>query len=213
MEPAAVFDHLVVAAATLEQGAAYLEQRLGARPQMGGKHKAMGTHNSLLKLGAKSYIEVIAIDPEAVSPHRPRWFALDAPALQSSLSEAPRLIHWVARTADIAAARRAFRLDPGTAQPMTRGAYDWWITIPADGSLPAGGVLPTLIQWAGTLHPADALPEAGLRLLALAGAHPEPALIRPTLAALSLSDTIPITYGTPPRLAAMLQTPRGPVTL
>lgn len=213
MEPTAVFDHLVVAAATLEQGEDYLEQRLGARPQGGGKHRAMGTHNSLLKLGAQCYIEVIAIDPEAAAPRRPRWFALDAPALQSSLRDGPRLIHWVARTTEIAAARRAFRFDPGAAQSMTRDAYQWWITIPPDGTLPAAGVLPSLIQWGGARHPADALPDIGVRLLTLAGAHPEPALVRSTLAALALSDTIRITYGALPRLAAMLQTPRGPVTL
>ena len=92
----AAFDHLVVAAATLEQGEAYLEQRLGVRPQRGGKHALMGTHNSLIGLGAKRYIEVIAIDPEASPPLGQRWFALDTPALQSTL---PRLIHWVARTA------------------------------------------------------------------------------------------------------------------
>ena len=32
MKPAAVFDHLVVAAATLEQGETYLEAQLGVRP-------------------------------------------------------------------------------------------------------------------------------------------------------------------------------------
>lgn len=213
MTHAAVFDHLVVAAATLEQGEDYLEKRLGACAQRGGKHHAMGTHNSLLKLGARGYIEVIAIDPEATAPRRPRWFALDTAALQSDLRGGPRLIHWVACTADIVAARRAFRFDPGAACRMARGAYEWQITVPSDGGLPEGGVLPSLIQWVDARHPADALPDTGIRLVALAGAHPEPALIRPTLAALALADAIKITYAAAPRLAAMLQTPRGPVTL
>jgi len=209
----AAFDHLVVAAATLEQGEAYLEQRLGVRPQRGGKHVAMGTHNSLISLGAKRYIEVIAIDPEASAPPGPRWFALDTDALQSTLTEVPRLIHWVARTHDIDAARRALVPDPGAVQAMTRGAFEWRITVPADGTLPAGGLLPTLIEWADTRHPADTMPESGVRLLALAGAHPQPGLIRSALAALTLADTIKISYGAQPRLAAMLQTRRGPVTL
>jgi len=102
----ATFDHLVVAAATLEQGEDHLESLLGVRPQRGGKHVAMGTHNSLLKLGERSFLEVIAIDPDGAAPARPRWFALDTDALQASLREAPRLIHWVARTDDIDAARR-----------------------------------------------------------------------------------------------------------
>ena len=60
----AAFDHLVVAAATLEQGEKHIEALLGVRPQRGGKHVAMGTHNSLLKLGSKSFLEVIAVDPD-----------------------------------------------------------------------------------------------------------------------------------------------------
>lgn len=213
MGATAVFDHLVVAAATLEQGEAYLEERLGARPQRGGRHATMGTHNSLLKLGTQSFIEVIAVDPGAPAPPVPRWFSLDTPALQSSLRGGPRLIHWVARTADIAAALQTLRLESGAIQSMARGGYAWRIIIAPDGALPAGGVLPSLIQWADARHPADALSDCGLRLLTLAGAHPAPDLLRPQLAALALSDTIKITYGALPRLAAMLRTPRGPVAL
>ncbi len=213
MAPAAVFDHLVVAAATLEQGETYLEETLGVRPQRGGQHLAMGTHNSLIKLGARHYLEVIAIDPDANAPPHPRWFGLDAPALGSALRARPRLIHWVARTTDIDAARRALTVDPGAVHAMTRGAFAWRITVPADGSLPGGGVLPTLIQWADVRHPADTMPDTGVRLVALAGAHPQPGVIRSALAALALAETIKVSYAAQPRIAAMLHTPRGPVTL
>jgi hypothetical protein len=206
----AAFDHLVVAAETLEEGEAYLEQRLGVRALRGGKHVAMGTHNSLISLGAKRYIELIAIDPDASVPGRPRWFALDTAALQSTL---PRLIHWVARTDDIDAARQALAIDTGAVHTMTRDSFEWQITVPADGALPAAGVLPTLIQWADARHPADALPHSGLRLLALAGAHPHPGVVRSALAALGLGETIKVTYGAQPRLVALVQTPRGPVNL
>src|SRR3989442_252838 len=101
----AVLDHLVVAAATLEQGEDYVETRLGARPLRGGRHVAMGTHNSLLKLGEKTYLEVIAIDPDGIAPGRARWFGLDTAALRAEVHEAPRLIHLVARTDGICAAR------------------------------------------------------------------------------------------------------------
>ena len=132
----AVLDHLVVAAATLEQGEDYVETRLGARPLRGGRHVAMGTHNSLLKLGEKTYLEVIAIDPDGVAPGRARWFALDTAALRAEVAEAPRLIHWVARTDDIVAARRACPVYCGEIHAMARGAFEWRITIPADGRLP-----------------------------------------------------------------------------
>lgn len=209
----ATLDHLVIAAATLEQGEAYLATKLGVRPRPGGKHAAMGTHNSLLKIGAKMFVEVIAIDPQAITPQRPRWFGLDQPALRRELEEAPRLIHWVARTDDLDAARRACPIDPGEAHVMTRGSFEWQITIPADGHLPGGGVLPTLIQWSGPGHPTDTMPDSGLRLVALGGEHPEPAAIRSALTALALADTLKISFAVKPRLAAMLQTPRGAVAL
>jgi hypothetical protein len=209
----AAVDHLVVAAATLEQGEDYLESRLGVRPQRGGRHVAMGTHNSVLRLGSQTYIEVIAIDPDGAAPARPRWFALDTEAVRSSLRDAPRLIHWVARTDDINAARRACPIDPGDVHLMARAGFEWCITIPADGHLPGDGILPTLIQWPGSRHPTDVMPESRLRLAALAGAHPEPGAMHAALAALALGDTLKVTFAVTPRLAALVQTPRGPVAL
>jgi len=207
------FDHLVVAAATLDQGEQHVETLLGARPQRGGKHVAMGTHNSLLRLGPRSFLEMIAIDPEGVAPARPRWFALDEPAMRGALAETPRLIHWVARTDDIEASHRSSRIDLGRIHPMERGSFHWRITIPDDGHLPGEGLVPTLIQWSDARHPADMLPESGVHLATLAGAHPQPASVRAALGALGLGDTIKVTFSATPRLAALLRAPRGPVTL
>jgi len=161
----AALDHLVIAAATLEQGEDHLERLLGVRPQRGGNHVAMGTHNSLLKLGAKTYLEVIAIDPEASPPKRPRWFALDSGAMRDALVEMPRLIHWVVRTDDIDAARRVSPIVLGPARPMERGAFRWRITIPDDGRLPGEGLVPTLIQWSDARHPTDTMQESAPRRL------------------------------------------------
>jgi len=118
----------------------------------------MGTHNALLRLGERVYLEIIAIDPQAAKPSRPRWFGLDDIALQSELTERPRLIHWVACTADIERACAQCPVQLGAVQPMARGDYRWRITIPADGALPARGLVPTLIQWDVPTHPADRLP-------------------------------------------------------
>ena len=81
-----------------------MSSRLGVAPVPGGKHALMGTHNQLLGLGRETYLEVIAIDPAAPAPGRPRWFALDSPAMRSRLEKGPALIHWVARSDDIATA-------------------------------------------------------------------------------------------------------------
>ena len=209
----AALDHLIVAAATLEQGEDYIEGKLGVRPLRGGKHATMGTHNSLLALGPRTYLEVIAIDPDGSAPTTPRWFELDRPAMQATLRASPRLLHWAARTNDIEAARNAAAIDPGPVHAHSRGEFRWRITIPDDGHLPGAGILPTRIEWSSEQHPADALPDSRLRIATLAAAHPEPGQMREALASLGLSETLQVTYNATPRLGALVRTPRGTVAL
>lgn len=206
-------DHLVVAAQTLSAGCAFVEAQLGVQPQPGGKHVTMGTHNALLGLGPGQYLEIIAIDPDGEKPARPRWYDLDEPRMRAALAEGPRLIHWAAQTDDIDAQKARSRVDLGPVQPITRGDLHWRITIPDDGHLPGAGLVPTLIQWPKGTHPSNRLADSGIRLVALAAEHPDPATIRAALAALELSEQLKVTYGRYPRLAAMLRTPRGIVTL
>jgi hypothetical protein len=206
-------DHLVVAAATLADGVEYVAGITGATPRPGGKHVAMGTHNALLRLGDRIFLEVIAIDPDGTKPARPRWFDLDNIALQAELTERPRHIHWVARTTDVERAAARCPVALGSVHPMQRGDFRWRITIPDDGKAPAKGIVPTLIQWDVAEHPADTLPDSGVSLSGFASAHPEPETIRGALAALGLAGVLPVTYDPYARLAAMLRTPRGIVTL
>ncbi|HEX3097045.1 MAG TPA: VOC family protein [Usitatibacter sp.] len=155
-------DHLVVAARTLDEGAAWVSSVTGVAMVPGGKHPLMGTHNRLLGLGGRRYLEVIAIDPHAPPPARPRWFGLDEPAMRERLARGPALIHWVERTDDLEGALAGY---PETVEILdaTRGDFAWRITVPRDGRLPGGGTLPTLIQWTGP-HPGDRLPRSGCEL-------------------------------------------------
>ncbi|MEO8755449.1 MAG: VOC family protein [Casimicrobiaceae bacterium] len=213
MTPIAVEpDHLIVGALALQQGCDWVEQLLGVRPQPGGKHVAMGTHNAVLSLGPRFYLEVIAVDPDGTRPLRPRWFDLDEPRMKAALAEGPQLIHWAVRTQAIAAATARLP-ELGVVTPMARGDLQWRITIPDEGQRPGRGLVPTLIEWPDTRHPTDRMADAGLRLAALAGEHPEPAAVRTSLAALGLSDTLKVTYAKSPRLAAMIRTARGVATL
>jgi hypothetical protein len=212
-EPLCRPDHLVFAATTLAQGIDWIADLTGAVPQPGGKHVAMGTHNALLRLGERVYLEIIAIDPGGTRPTRPRWFDLDNGDLRADLLDAPRLIHWVARTRELDRAVAEAAYDPGPILPFERGPYRWRITVPDDGSRPGRGVLPTLIQWDVPQHPADALPDAGVTLAQIAASHPDPNPVRSSLARLGLESAIHVTYDRVTRLAAMLRTPRGLVAL
>ena len=67
---------------------------------------------------------------------------------------------------------------------------------------------PALIQWHGTLHPARALPDVGLRLKRFEISHPEAAALRAALAGRILDPRLVITEG-PLALRATLSTPQG----
>ncbi|MGE5094031.1 MAG: VOC family protein [Betaproteobacteria bacterium] len=209
-----LLDHLVVAAATLDEGAAWLESRLGVPLARGGRHETMGTHNRLLSLGPGRYLELIAIDPEAEPPRRPRWFELDTPAMRERLARSPALIHWVARTDDIGHAIEATTFGHCDILPLSRGPFRWRIGVPPSGSLAQDGIAPTMIEWEGGGHPSEQLPDAGCRLEALVLCHPQ-ALA--TLHALRLAGLDP---GEPLEaraagggLTAQIRTPRGIVEL
>jgi hypothetical protein len=195
-------DHLVVVAPSLESGADHVRAILGVAPGPGGAHPRMGTHNLLLKLGESAFLEVIAPDPAAPHPGRPRWFGLDDVA-------APRLAAWVARTDDLGACPPELLADCGAVETMTRGTRDWLITIPADGRLPLGGALPMLIEWRTPRAPAGAgLPEAGCALAALGLRHPDPARLQALLARAGFADRVAIEAGEP-GLWADIATPAG----
>jgi hypothetical protein len=204
-------DHLVIACADLAQGAAWLAQRLGVEPHGGGRHATMGTHNRLLKIGPRVYLELIAIDPDAPAPGRPRWFDLDRADLQARAAEAPFLLTWVARTDDIVeAVMRVPSL--GEVHALSRDRFEWRITIPEDGSLSFAGVLPTVIQWDSDAHPAEHLPDSGCELTQLALSHPVATSVIPMFRALRISGPVELKPG-PRELSALIRTPGGVVRL
>jgi len=204
--PETAIDHLVIVAPSLDAGTRYVEAQLGLAPGGGGNHGRMGTHNRLLRLGPSVYLEVIAVDPEAPAPARPRWFGLDV------TPPAPRLATWVARTSKIEESAAACGEDLGAVEPMTRGPFSWRITIARGGALPFDGVMPALIQWDGDMHPAQVLPDSGCSLVQLEGAHPEAPRVRRALDAIAFDGAFSLAAAVPGergRLQAVIDTPQG----
>ncbi len=218
----AQLDHLVVIAASLEEGVSWCEATLGVTPGPGGQHALMGTHNRLFSITSTTfplaYFEIIAIDPAAGPPARRRWFDMDDPALQERVRrDGPQLAHWVARVPDARAAVAALQvlgIDRGevvtATRPTPQGLLQWQITVRADGQRLVEGNLPTLIQW-GAVHPAAAMPASGVTLLSFELQHPQADALASACRALDLQG-VPVRAG-PPRLRARLRTPRGAVEI
>lgn len=173
----------------------------------------MATNNHLLRLGATAFLEVIAVDPAAEPPTRPRWFGLDSNAMRSRLAERPRLIGWVAAVDNLQQAIAACPIATGPAEPISRGTLQWLITIPEDGSLVEGGTVPTLIQWpADRPHPATGMADLGCSLLSLDLEHPEPDRLGAALDVIALdwNGTVRIRPNlSGPRLSVSIRTPEG----
>jgi hypothetical protein len=204
-------DHIVIGAATLEDGVRFVRERLGVEIPPGGKHPLMGTHNHVMRVGPASFLEVIAIDPAAPPPGRPRWFGLDDPAVQRGLEEQPRLIAWVARTADIDALVEASPVPLGEITSVTRGSLSWRLTVPADGRPVMDGLAPHLIAWDGYLQPWDAMADAGCRLKKLTLAHPEIEKLQSVLQVLGLAgrEWLTLERAVTPILSVAIETPSG----
>ena len=177
-----MLDHLVLAAPDLDAAVAAFAERTGVRPQPGGSHDGLGTANQLVDLGNGAYLEIIGPDPAQPAPAQPRPFGIDE-------LESPRLVTWAIRTEaldDLIAEARAGGYDPGPARAMSRRTpggelLEWRLTAPRFDY--GDGLVPFLIDWGGTPHPTSrGLPRA--ELVDLRATHPDPASVRPALAAL-----------------------------
>jgi hypothetical protein len=195
----ALIDHLVYATPDLA-----VVDRLGISLSPGGPHLGLGTRNHLASLGVGAYLEVIGPDPEQPAPAGPRLFGID------ELDE-PRLVAWAARVSDISSAvsrAKAHGYDPGPVTPMSRrrpdGALLEWQLTP-----PGPGLLPFLIDWGSTPHPAEAAVR-GAELVSFTGSHPDPDSIHKGLSALGVELTVEVGE---PALRAVIRTPAGEVIL
>ena len=201
-----VFDHIAVSGATLAEAQAHVEETLGVRLQRGGEHDVFFTHNALLGLQDGLYLEAIAINPEAPSPTRPRWFNLDR------FVGRPRLTNWICRTTEL---RKALaHLPDGMGEPVSlqRGDLRWEMAVPETGILPFDNCAPALIQWHTDTHPAERLPNASVRLRRLTVQHPHANELNSMLASQLKDDRIAFEQGDA-RLFAEFETPHGPRVL
>lgn len=204
-------DHLVFAAADLEAGVRHLETLTGVRAASGGAHPGRGTHNALLSLGTRSYLEIIAPDPAQPEPASP------SPLLAGLSASRPLLMtSWAIGRSDLeeivarsVAGGYPARVMAGSRRRPDGELMSWRMGMLDDPSRGAG-VTPFFIDWGQTASPAKTAPVAGV----LAGfriEHPRPGDVQPLYDALGLD--LPIGSGPEPALIATIETSRGRIDL
>jgi hypothetical protein len=202
-------DHLVYAVPDLERGIDEVEALLGVRASAGGRHQGRGTHNALLALGAHSYLEIIALDPEQRAIPGPLWFNADRITI-------PRLVTWAANAAgleNVVQQARQRGIDVGQVIPGKRLRTDgielrWRYTDPLRRL--ADGIVPFFIDWGDSPHPAQSAAQ-GASLVALRAEHPPPERVQNMLQAFSLD--LPVSQGKQAALIATIESARGRIDL
>jgi hypothetical protein len=207
-------DHLVVVVPDLAEGVAHVRDCLGLTMPEGGRHREMGTRNHLLRRGDATFLEVIAVDPEAPAPPHARWFGLSDPArVRADWDSGRRLRGFVARTDDLDGMLAARGDLLGQAATMTRGALSWRFGLRPDGAWPADGAAPCVMDWGPSGNPARTMPDFGAWLDALVLTHPDPDAARQLHTALGPAEPLEIIQGDGPRWTARITTPSGTRTL
>ena len=204
-------DHLLLGAADLDAAIVWFEQKTGVKAQPGGSHPGVGTRNALAALGGRRYLEIIAPDPAQSAFN----FQIDVRKLAQ-----PRLVTWAAAAADMdrtaAAAREAgYQLfgprDGSRARPD--GKMLRWKSLGVMNQLGGAGVepIPFFIQWAAdSPHPSQDSP-GGCELRSFEIAHPDAKAVADALRKLGVQAKTK--QAASAALTAVLQTPRGTVTL
>ncbi|MFK4085071.1 VOC family protein [Kribbella sp. NPDC020789] len=193
---AELLDHLVLGTADLFATVRRFGDATGVEPVEGGRHEQWGTRNFLVGLGGTTYLELLGPDPEADRP----------PAFDFS---GERFLTWAIHPADIDAVlltARAAGVDLGQIGPLSRATpsgelLSWRVSTPPEYLY--DGLVPFLIDWGTTTHPATNLPT--VELVDLHASHPQAGELREALSVLSTS----LDLSTGP--AALTATFRGPL--
>jgi Glyoxalase-like domain len=178
-------DHVVLVCGDLERGTAVLAARLGVRPLYGGVHATGLTHNALVGLDGRRYLELLA-PTGAPSGSDDEWIrrahGATEPTVLTYCVRSPRPL------SDLAALGRARGWTETDVSSNGRQTPEgvrlrWRVLTPrVDGF---GFSFPFFIDWLDSVHPSDALRSTGrgcsLQLVEFAVGHPEAELLAASL--------------------------------
>ena len=203
-------DHFVWAASDLDHGNAIIEKIFGVQPMQGGSHPGLGTRNSLVSLGPKTYLEVIAPDLGSISPN--------SPGDRLRQLKAPGLMTWVYRSDGL---NKLAQLTQDSLSVLTPIGPIKTQRETADGEMLAwellfvtqhefGGLMPFFIDWQDTAHPSLSAPYGGqckeVRLRS-----PDAALLNPALNVFDVD--VPVTLASEAAIEVEITTSTGNIVL
>ncbi len=149
-------DHIVYAVNDLSQAVSDFQNMTGLKVSAGGQHLVHGTHNALIRIGERTYLEFIAKDPSLTSPSEGTWMGLD-------LLEEEKITRWslgTSRITEDAKLIKAFNPNLGIVTEGSRVKNDgtllqWQMSnvLPA----PEIDAIPFLLDWGDSVHPTEGL--------------------------------------------------------
>ena len=141
-------DHIVFGSFTLDEGTKFVENILQAKLSEIGYHKDIGTHNRVIRISEKVYLELISIDPKTNKLNNRKWFNLDNSKLQSKLKKSPQVIGYVIENDNMNITKY---YDPFF--ESSRDIYKWQFAMPTlnknilNSEIVEAGMIPSLISW------------------------------------------------------------------
>ena len=200
-------DHLLWAATDLGAAVAEMQRLSGATVHPGGPHPGQGSRNALLGLQDRTYLEIIAPDPD-------QELAGTWGELMAALPK-PALYTFAVTCSDFDSTRTRLRAiglkmdDPATmTRELDQGQNLQW-QIARIGGHQFGPFVPFLIDWNTAPHPSASL-ASECTLESFSISHSNPAGIKRIMDALEVD--IRCEAGNP-GLHAVLNTPNGKISL
>ena len=208
-------DHVIWACADLDRGARRFEALTGIRPRYGGVHASGLTHNALVGLGGRCYLEVLApVGP--AGPNDDEWCRLargaQEPRIMTYCLRSARPLSELASTAAGLGWKNAVVASNGRTTPEGVRLHWQWLAPAVDRF---GLAFPFFIDWLDSPHPAEsfepAQPVSEILLQHFAVGHPDAAGLRRALG--EIGSTVDTYAADDVQFRLQLKTPRGPVSL
>ena len=204
-------DHIIWACPDLEAGSRQFELLTGVRPRFGGMHASGLTHNALVRIGPRSYLELLAPTGPA-SADDDEWCRIARAARE------PQVVTYCQRSARSLAELAAIAQSHGWKDAVVAGNgrrtpdgvdLRWqWVAPKVDG---LGLAFPFFIDWLDSPHPAQMLADTGISLREWTVQHPQAQRLSTILA--ELGAPIEAQSAEHDAFRLVLETPRGTVSL